>query len=89
MGPAFDCDESPAALAVKFNLEALQESGTILQQSKDEELRQWVLQERKDALKELLPDFSRGYEGLILLYCQVRWERMSRCARHPPACAFS
>ena len=78
MGPAFDDDQSPAALAVKFRLESLKETDEILKNSQEEELRDWAIQEQKDALKELLPDLSSGNQGLVVFYWQVRWERMSR-----------
>ncbi len=78
MGPAFDDDETPSALAVKFRLESLKETDEILKQSQQQELRDWAIQERAEAVKELLPDFSTGQEGLLMLYWQIRWERMSR-----------
>ena len=78
MGPAFDDDTTPAALAVKYRLESLKESDEILKNSQEKELREWAIQERSEALRELVPNFTTGEEGLILLYWQIRWERMTR-----------
>jgi hypothetical protein len=85
MGPAFDDDDTPAALAVKFRLDSLKESDEILKQSQQQELRDWAIQERAEAVKELLPDFSTGQQGLLMLYWQIRWERMSRCKQAAPS----
>jgi hypothetical protein len=92
MGPAFDDDTTPAALAVKFRMESLKESDEILKNSKEPELCDWALRERSEALSELVPNLKTGEEGLILLYWQIRWERMTRCVfagEYEPLCSFS
>ena len=74
-GPVLEEDPCYAALAVKYRLEVIEATKECMV-SPDETLRKWAINERAEALRDLLPNLGERNPGLIWGYWMVRWRRM-------------
>ena len=78
--PIFEEDMCYAALAVKYRLEII-ESTKECMVSPEQEVREWAIAERQQALLELLPNIGERDPGLIYGYWMVRWSRIWKSQR--------
>ena len=78
--PIFEEDMCYAALAVKYRLEII-ESTKECMASPEQEVREWAIAERQQALLELLPNIGERDPGLIYGYWMVRWSRIWKSQR--------
>ena len=78
--PIFEEDKCYAALAVKYRLEIIEATKECMA-SPEQEVREWAIAERQQALLELLPNIGERDPGLIYGYWMVRWSRIWKSQR--------